>query len=68
MNEAETRAEYIDPQLKAASWGEAEGSKIIREFRITDGKIQTGGFRAKPQRGAPKAERHKGPQNTISVA
>lgn len=49
MNEAETRAEYIDPKLKAAGWGEVEGSKILREFRITDGKIQTGGFRSKPE-------------------
>ena len=49
MNEAETRAEYTDPNLKAAGWGEVEGSKILREFRITDGKIQTGGFRTKPE-------------------
>lgn len=49
MNEAETRAEYIDPKLKAAGWGEVEGSKILREFRITDGKIQAGGFRTKPE-------------------
>lgn len=49
MNEAETRAEYIDPKLKAAGWGEVEGSKILREFRITDGKIQTGGFRSNPE-------------------
>jgi type I restriction enzyme R subunit len=49
MNESETRAEYIDPKLKASGWGEIEGSKILREFRITDGKIQTGGTRAKPE-------------------
>lgn len=49
MNEAETRAEYIDPKLKASGWGEVEGSKILREFRITDGKIQTGGIRGKPE-------------------
>ncbi|NCB20354.1 MAG: hypothetical protein EOM88_00305 [Clostridia bacterium] len=49
MNESETRAEYIDPKLKASGWGEVEGSKIFREFRITDGKIQTGGMRAKPE-------------------
>ena len=49
MNEAETRAEYIDPKLKQAGWGEVEGSKVLREFRITDGKIQTGGTRAKPE-------------------
>lgn len=49
MNEAETRAEYIDPKLKASGWGEVEGSKILREFRITEGKIQTGGIRGKPE-------------------
>ena len=49
MNESETRAEYIDPKLKASGWGEAEGSKILREFRITDGRIQTGGARGKPE-------------------
>jgi len=27
MNEAETRAEHIDPALKAAGWGVVEGSK-----------------------------------------
>jgi len=49
MNEAETRAEYIDPKLKASGWGEVEGSKILREFRITEGRIQAGGTRAKPE-------------------
>ena len=48
-NESETRAEYIDPKLKESGWGEVEGSKILREFRITDGKIQGGGLRAKPE-------------------
>jgi type I restriction enzyme R subunit len=47
MNEAETRAEYIDPKLKASGWGVAEGSKVLREYPITAGKIQTGG-REKP--------------------
>lgn len=49
MNESETRAEYIDPKLKESGWGEVEGSKILREFRITDGKIQAGGMRGKPE-------------------
>lgn len=49
MNESETRAEYIDPKLKDSGWGEIEGSKVLREFRITDGKIQTGGTRSKPE-------------------
>lgn len=49
MNEAETRAELIDPILKLSGWGEVEGSKISREFRITEGRIQAGGTRAKPE-------------------
>lgn len=49
MNESETRAEYIDPKLRASGWGEVEGSKILREFRITDGRIQGGGGRSKPE-------------------
>jgi type I restriction enzyme R subunit len=49
MNESETRAEYIDPLLKASGWGNIEGSKVLREFHITDGKIQIGGKRSKPE-------------------
>ncbi|MFH1386767.1 MAG: DEAD/DEAH box helicase family protein [bacterium] len=49
MNEAETRAEYIDPKLKESGWGEVEGSRILREYRFTDGKIQLGGLRGKPE-------------------
>ena len=47
MNESETRAELIDPRLKACGWGVVEGSKILREYNITAGKIQTSGVRAK---------------------
>ncbi|MEZ4772702.1 MAG: DEAD/DEAH box helicase family protein [Bacteroidia bacterium] len=43
MNEAETRAELIDPRLRACGWGVVEGSKVLREYHITQGKIQTGG-------------------------
>lgn len=49
MNEAETRAEYIDPKLKEAGWGEIENSKILREFHITDGRIGNGGLRGKAE-------------------
>ncbi len=48
MNEAETRAEYIDPALKAAGWGVVEGSRIRREYPITRGRIEGRGLRAKP--------------------
>lgn len=47
MNEAETRAELIDPKLKACGWGVVEGSKVLREHQITDGQIQNGGYRGK---------------------
>jgi len=48
MNEAETRAELIDPLLTAAGWGVVEGSRIRREFSITPGRIEGGGRRGKP--------------------
>jgi type I restriction enzyme, R subunit len=47
MNEAETRAELIDPILKNCGWNVVEHSRIMREYNITAGKIQTGGGRAK---------------------
>jgi len=49
MNEAETRAELIDPKLKACGWGVVEGSKVLRECHITLGKIQTGGGNGKKE-------------------
>ncbi len=47
MNEAETRAEYIDPALRAAGWGVVEGSRILREYPITLGRIEGHGRRGK---------------------
>ncbi len=46
MNEADTRAELIDPKIKEAGWGEVEGSFIRREFKITNGEIKPGGIRS----------------------
>ena len=43
-NEAETRAELIDPALAAAGWGIVEGSRIRREH-ITLGRLIGGGKR-----------------------
>jgi type I restriction enzyme R subunit len=40
MNEAETRAELIDPALRAAGWGAVEGTRVRREFKITLGRLQ----------------------------
>lgn len=45
MNEAETRAEHIDPALRAAGWGVVEGSRILREYKICPGRIEGRGRR-----------------------
>ena len=47
MNEAETRAEHIDPALAAAGWGVVDGSRIRREYPITLGRIEGNGKRGK---------------------
>ena len=47
MNEAETRAEHIDPALAAAGWGVVEGSRIRREYPITLGRLEGAGKRGK---------------------
>jgi len=47
MNEAETRAEHIDPALAAAGWGVVEGSRIRREHLIAPGRIEGHGKRGK---------------------
>jgi len=46
MNEAETKAEHIDPVLKAAGWGVVEGSRIRCEYSIAPGRIEGHGRRA----------------------
>jgi type I restriction enzyme R subunit len=38
-NEAETRAELIDPVLSAAGWGQVENSRVAREYVIAPGRI-----------------------------
>jgi hypothetical protein len=48
MNEAVTRAEYIDPALAVAGWGVVAGSRIRREYPITQGRIEGHGKRGKP--------------------
>lgn len=47
LNEAETRAELIDPALKAAGWGVVDGSRVRREEIITLGRLQGAGIRSK---------------------
>lgn len=46
LNEAETRAEYVDPALKAAGWGDIDDTRIHREYQITQGRLQGGGKRS----------------------
>nr|WP_201449963.1 DEAD/DEAH box helicase family protein [Hydrogenophaga sp. PBL-H3] len=43
MNEAETRAEHIDPALNTAGWGVVDGSRVLREHGITLGRLQGSG-------------------------
>ena len=47
MNEAETRAELIDPALKAAGWG-ADGDSRVRREVIAPGRILGAGRRGEP--------------------
>ncbi|WP_348944397.1 DEAD/DEAH box helicase family protein [Chitinibacter sp. FCG-7] len=47
MNEAETRAEHIDPMLVAAGWGVVDESRIRREYPITLGRLEGHGKRGK---------------------
>ena len=47
-NESETRAELIDPALRAAGWGVIAGSRILREFKITQGRLTGAGRRTDP--------------------
>jgi type I restriction enzyme R subunit len=48
MNEAETRAELIDPALTAVGWGVVAESRIAREYQITAGRLEGAGRRGRP--------------------
>ena len=39
MNESQTRYEKIDPALKNAGWGIVEDSRVITEYKITNGRV-----------------------------
>ena len=45
LNEADTRAQYIDPQLAKSGW---IGQYVKRELQITQGRILGGGRKSKP--------------------
>jgi type I restriction enzyme R subunit len=49
MNEAETRAELIDPALRELGWVTEDNVKVSREFKINNGRILTGGRNADPK-------------------
>ena len=48
MNEAQTEFEYIDPALKDAGWNVVEGSRVRKQFPISQGRLIGQGRRAKP--------------------
>jgi len=50
MNEAETRATYIDPALREAGWGVVDGSRIRMEFPISKGRLIGNGKRSQPDK------------------
>jgi len=50
LNEAETRATYIDPALREAGWGVVEDSRIRMEFPISKGRLIGNGKRSQPNK------------------
>ena len=50
MNEAETRAHYIDPALRDAKWNSTDGTRIRMEFPISKGRLIGNGQRSMPDK------------------
>ena len=48
LNESETELNHIDPALREAGWGVAEGSRIRKQFPISKGRLIGQGRRDKP--------------------
>ncbi len=48
LNESETESEYIDPPLKKSGCGFVEGSRIRKQFPISNGRLIGQGRREKP--------------------
>lgn len=48
MNEAQTEFEYIDPALREAGWGIVEGSKVRKQFPISQGRLLGQGRKTAP--------------------
>ena len=68
MNEAETRAELIDPALREAGWGAVEGSRVRREYQITLGRLQGAAGRRNEKDIADYIFEHKGRKLAIMEA
>ena len=54
MNEAETRADHIDPALAAAGWSVVEGSRIRREYPMVSRAIRDAVAAGKIKLAAPE--------------
>ena len=52
MNEADTRANLVDPKLVESGWGTVENSYIRREVTITNGRILPSGGKSGGRRAA----------------
>jgi type I restriction enzyme R subunit len=48
MNESQTQLELITPAIQAAGWGSVEGSRIMVEYNINQGRLIGHGKREKP--------------------
>ena len=48
MNESQTEFEYIDPALREAGWGVVEGSRVRKQFPITQGRLIGQGRKSQP--------------------
>lgn len=48
LNESETELEYIDPALREAGWNVVEGSRIRKQFSISQGRLIGQGKRERP--------------------
>lgn len=67
LNEEETRAELIDPQLKDCGWNTNGDIKVHREYYFTNGKILGVGKKDKPKKADYLLE-YKGKQLAIVEA
>ena len=48
MKEAQTKYDYIEPTLSEAVQGSIEGSRVIKEYLVTQGRLIGQGHRSKP--------------------